>query len=779
MLSRLVSGQNNVNDKRILLGGIPHWVGEWIEESFDEVKVLVAESADQAVEQLEASPWHLAFLDESLGQDRLEKISQLPSKPEILLSVESIQQAKSLKKTLEALQVRKVLVHPLEPDHLLSDLAVFLNLPRKVAPHTADPIQAIWERNLSTTMARLANVETAVAQVVEGQLEEEVRRTAERDAHRLVGSLGTFGLYQASRTSRSIEDHLRLAHQRKLLPGQIIEASTLVSKLRSEIESGRPLTTFSPGHAQRREVEVLFHGQPTEALKEAVGRRRWALLAAEESTDLLELVPLGSRAATVLVIPLPEPEFVEEFRRAHKDVPIIALVPMEPDPIYLAALGVDAIIEAPWSDHLIVSEVERQLSRTPETLPKVLAVDDDPAVLELITELLKGRALVTCISDPLEFWEQLHQVEPDLVFLEEELSALSGLEICRALRHSVRWRQLPVLLLTSKVEPEEITRYFAAGADDLIRKPLVGPELTARFLNRIERVRSVRLSVDFDPVTGVANRDSTRGTLQRFLELARRTGKPFCASLLRLREPAKADWTQLNRLGQSLLGFLRKYDYVCRWDNQEFLIGMFGIDRITASRRLRTLVGALLDESPEFRYSLGLVELGHDGESLEELVSAATRLLAQSREIPGSSVATVDKVQVVTTTASLPNQLIDVLLVEDDKVLAPLVLHALENRGYSATWYADGREALQALLAGTWRPRVVLLDIDLPGQNGLSVLRALRDERLLTSMKVIMLTVRASEEEVLQTLNLGAFDHVAKPFSLPILLEKIRHGLAS
>jgi DNA-binding response OmpR family regulator len=120
------------------------------------------------------------------------------------------------------------------------------------------------------------------------------------------------------------------------------------------------------------------------------------------------------------------------------------------------------------------------------------------------------------------------------------------------------------------------------------------------------------------------------------------------------------------------------------------------------------------------------------------------------------------------------------VLVEDDEALAGVVLHALGTRGYRTRVIPDGDEAAAQL--GGARPALqaplVLLDWDLPGRDGLTVLRGLAADGRLAHTAVIMLTARASEREVLAALDLGAADHVAKPISLPVLMQKVRRALA-
>lgn len=130
-----------------------------------------------------------------------------------------------------------------------------------------------------------------------------------------------------------------------------------------------------------------------------------------------------------------------------------------------------------------------------------------------------------------------------------------------------------------------------------------------------------------------------------------------------------------------------------------------------------------------------------------------------------------------------PEYDVDVVVVEDDPLLAELLRHALATRGYRIRHFTDG-QAAAAELAGepagsppALRSRVVLLDVDLPALNGLGVLRQMAITDNLAATRVIMLTAHSSEAEIVNALELGAFDHVAKPFSVPVLMQRVRRAL--
>jgi len=153
---------------------------------------------------------------------------------------------------------------------------------------------------------------------------------------------------------------------------------------------------------------------------------------------------------------------------------------------------------------------------------------------------------------------------------------------------------------------------------------------------------------------------------------------------------------------------------------------------------------------------------------------------------PAAGAATVAEDPILTIAPAIPGArgpepteaTVDVVMVDDDVVLAALVRHALETRGYTAQFISDGRVAIDTLIGpAPLRCRLLLLDVDLPGLDGLAVLRQLSAAGVTSTTPTIMLTVRASEREILESLQAGAVDHVTKPFSMPVLMERIRLAL--
>ena len=117
-----------------------------------------------------------------------------------------------------------------------------------------------------------------------------------------------------------------------------------------------------------------------------------------------------------------------------------------------------------------------------------------------------------------------------------------------------------------------------------------------------------------------------------------------------------------------------------------------------------------------------------------------------------------------------------ITLVEDEAHLAQGLLFNLQAEGYRTEHFADGDLALQHLLAapphGLAAPSAVLLDCMLPGADGFTIARTLREQKRYTP--ILMLTARSRPEDVLLGIEAGADDYLPKPFELNILLARLK-----
>ena len=113
-----------------------------------------------------------------------------------------------------------------------------------------------------------------------------------------------------------------------------------------------------------------------------------------------------------------------------------------------------------------------------------------------------------------------------------------------------------------------------------------------------------------------------------------------------------------------------------------------------------------------------------------------------------------------------------VLVVEDENDIRALLLFHLRKAGYLAWGAETGEKALEMIRANP--PGLVILDIMLPGMDGVALCRRLKRDPLLAAVPVLMLTAKGEEYDVVGGLDAGADDYAVKPFSPPVLLARVR-----
>ena len=113
-----------------------------------------------------------------------------------------------------------------------------------------------------------------------------------------------------------------------------------------------------------------------------------------------------------------------------------------------------------------------------------------------------------------------------------------------------------------------------------------------------------------------------------------------------------------------------------------------------------------------------------------------------------------------------------ILVVDDDAAIRKVARAMLESRGFAVAEAEDGPGGLAACSNGA-RPDAILLDIDMPGLDGLSVLRELRAQPAMASVPIVMFTTYNALPLIEKALELGAAEYIMKPFDVEILESKL------
>lgn len=657
-------------------------------------------------------------------------------------------------------------------------------------------LAGMWERFRDTFGQQVAVLEDAAAAILSQQLTAEHRERALREAHKLAGSLGTFGMPRGSEIAREVESWLQADLEAE--QADTLRVADAIVALRACVEAGPALDDAATRVLSDPDQPflLLVDDDPmvADGLRRGASLRGSELVVVDNADEATQLITSRRPEAVILDLAASGSERAFDLMRQVQDsrppVPVVVLTRRDvfTDRVEAARLGGRGFLEKPVAPAAVLSAVDDITHRVRAGEASVLAVDDDPAILAALSQLLdtEGARVVT-LNEPLRFWETLTATSPDLVVLDVDMPGVSGIELCQVIRGDPRWSQVPVVFLTARTDTQSIQAVFAAGADDYVSKPLVGAELTARIANRIERSRLLRRMAEIDPLTGVANQRTSAEAIERLLAVAEPLGQPVALAMVDVdrmksvndRFGYGAGDEVIARVGHILLRSFVGDDVVGRWGGQEFLVGMPGMTPTDGVERLADVLEELrLERFSDGEggwfgatFSAGVAQFPDDGMDLRSLYRAADGALRLAKEAGGDRVVPVGWTTEDWTT--------DVVLVDDDEALAGVLLHSLGTRAYRTEHFDDGQDAVAALQGPNPAvvPRVVLLDWGLPSLDGLSVLRRLSESGVLARTRVIMLTARDSESEVLQALDLGAFDHVAKPFSVPVLMKRVHRAV--
>ncbi|HEY9639940.1 MAG TPA: response regulator [Coleofasciculaceae cyanobacterium] len=356
----------------------------------------------------------------------------------------------------------------------------------------------VLERFQQVFDQQVAVLEQAKAALLAGNLAPEHQQAAQHEAHKLAGSLASFGYPEGSKLARSIE-HWLLSDD-LFSPAAMTQFSELVAALQQELTK-TPVTSVPASTAEVQTGRVLVIDDDdalTKRLKTEAAA--WGFRLTIAPTPAVARSHLAHHTPDVVLLDLSFPKteedgflLLQEIVERSPQLPVIVFTGRDSltDRLAVSRLGARQFLHKPAPTEQIFRAIAQILSKPPRSEAKVLLVDDDPAMLAVLSSLLAPWGLeITTLSEPQHFWKVLVAVSPDIVLLDLEMPQVSGLELCQVMRQDAEWEDLPILVVTAHTDAESLQQAFAAGADDFITKPVLGPEMVTRVLSRIKRSRS-------------------------------------------------------------------------------------------------------------------------------------------------------------------------------------------------------------------------------------------------------------------------------------------------
>ncbi len=339
-------------------------------------------------------------------------------------------------------------------------------------------IRKVWESFQDSFAAQVACLESLAQEWQAGRYPPALHAQAQREAHKLAGSLGVFGLAAGSAAARTIEDFL-LEHT----DGAALDR--LVQALKRAIAA--PVATTPPTVSQR-----LLLVSPERELGQ-----RLQQAAAPRASWVWDTVSTVAAAHTVLQQHPPdlllldlaaEPEAGLGLLATWAErLPVVVFTGSDRliDRAEVARLGSQALLSHTAAAPQVLALLDRILARQRGIEAKAVLVTADNTVAKTLQTLLTPWGIeVHTVPDPEALWAHRDSVPPDVLLIDRRLTNFDSLDLCRVVRNDPVWGDTPLLVLTEDIAPAPVAALFEAGADDYLRLPLVPPEAIARILRR-------------------------------------------------------------------------------------------------------------------------------------------------------------------------------------------------------------------------------------------------------------------------------------------------------
>ncbi|OLP19074.1 hypothetical protein BST81_07635 [Leptolyngbya sp. 'hensonii'] len=514
-------------------------------------------------------------------------------------------------------------------------------------------------------LERVTVLEQAIEKLHQGQLTDELRYQAAREAHKLAGSAGMFGFHGATKLARSLEEILEAESSPG--PDQATKLGQQIATLRHQLDSPPGESEIDPSawaqpttSKQANLLVVTTDRQLIQNLTQipAADFRITAASSVSVARDLirgerpdLALVDLTQTEMGEAALP-----FVGELTACAPPVPTLTLTieTMPVDRVEIARLGGRPLLSHALDLNLTLDLLRQVHQKTRSSATRILVVDDDPIILTTLQQLLEPWGFqVATLADPLQFDAILEAVNPELVVLDVEMPQRDGIELCQTIRNHAQLNWLPILFLTARNDAETIRRVFAAGADDFISKPITGPELLTRMHNRLERTRLIRNLAEIDPLTGAANQQKSMQELQRFCIWSDRYHHPWTLAVLDLDHFNQLNDQHTHAVGDRVLHWLgkllkqtfRSEDIIARWGGAAFVIGMYGMSAPEGMERLNEVLRLLKRQAfsgpktPfQVTFSAGISEYPNHGQEIPDLYRSAMAALTRAKADGGERI---------------------------------------------------------------------------------------------------------------------------------------------
>lgn len=400
----------------------------------------------------------------------------------------------------------------------------------------------------------------------------------------------------------------------------------------------------------------------------------------------------------------------------------------------------------------------------------LVLADDRPIANQMKFALSHSRMQTVLHQNPAEILDVLHEIQPDLLLVQQSMAHFDGLDLASHIRQFDRFAALPILALLDRASEEAVSRAIRCGVDAWLSLPVSAANVALSVLNLLRRVEIAQKLGGRDGLTGLYTKEAMIDRLQGDLHRVSRSGQQIAVVLVRVTgsESMRTDFLEVSNTAKQIF---RRSDLLARYNEATLAVVLPGIDArsiVTVLSRFRKMMGD--------RVSFELATTIADGSATPEALLADVEIRL-SQVLGGRADAAVGVLRKIKESRGrvVPR----ILIADTDEAIINLLRFFCAREGFDVDDVRNGTDTLSYLEKADLEdrlPEVLVLESFLPGVDGFQILEKVRTE-YGNRIAVIMLSVRPSEERVAKAFNMGATDFIAKPFRVPETIARIRNGI--
>jgi diguanylate cyclase (GGDEF)-like protein len=531
-----------------------------------------------------------------------------------------------------------------------------------------------FSRSLPT---RVKQIEQIIAQVVRDNPDANLLIEGRRLSHNLKGTSRSCGFDNLGNLAERIEYSLRdmlevpeINHEQEWrhIDSGMLAAKKEVEQVKMQFSDYAPtaeeLANLNPDAAKAK-VLIVSPEQvmlaPSDGRLPAVSHRHseqgipLEIISVENPAEALEKAGKTQLDAALIEIPSDGRESAFQLARELRSIIGYETLPLgfisrndDSDRAEAAHAGASLFLEKPYCSETLQQALQHLIAIREGGRSRVLIVDDDEDFTELITSTLGNEGmLVKALNDPTHVLDILEEYTPDLMLLDVMMPGILGFDVCKKIRGTGRWQDLPIIFLTAQTDLASRLSAFDCGGDDYLPKPVINVELLKRVKVRLDRARMARERQDRDLLTGLLLRRAFVDHLTALISESERHNFNFTLCLMDVDHFKIVNDSYGHMSGDRVLAYFGKLlrkrfrveDLRGRWGGEEFMLAFKHERKETMKKALNRVLDELKkvefkgDQGESFytAFSAGMVDFPEDGNTIHDLVLTADKRLYMAK----------------------------------------------------------------------------------------------------------------------------------------------------